>query len=188
MKLYGFADFEELLAFHCSPVLMNLKASNMISLPNSDEVHKLLDFYNKEFAERRIVFKKLCCCHERCLILIYQEERLRNLLKDRGYRAYLTAAGYDSHNSLQEDLAELERRLQTEKCFPHEIGVFLEYPLEDILGFVLNNGCNCKYSGYWKVYGDVDVAKKFFDSYEKCRNMVTEKMNRGYSLLNAVSA
>lgn len=188
MKLYGFNDFEELLAFHCAPVFMNLKASNMISLPNSDELDEILEIYNKKFSARNIVFKKLCCCYKHSLILIYQEERLKHLLQDKGYRTFLTASGYNSNNSLKEDLSELERKLQDGKEFPHEIGVFLEYPLEDILGFVLNKGCNCKYSGYWKVYGDVDNAKKIFDSYEKCRDSVVKKISSGFTLLNAISA
>ena len=38
--------------------------------------------------------------------------------------------------------------------FPHEIGIFLGYPLADVAGFIRNKGRNCKCIGTWKVYGD----------------------------------
>ena len=48
------------------------------------------------------------------------------------------------------------------KRFPHEIGVLLGYPAEDVKGFVVNEGKNYLYSGYWKVYGDLSEAKQLF--------------------------
>ena len=36
--------------------------------------------------------------------------------------------------------------------FPHEIGLLLGYPPEDVSGFIENGGKNFLCSGYWKVY------------------------------------
>ena len=36
--------------------------------------------------------------------------------------------------------------------FPHEIGLLLGYPPEDVIGFIENRGQNPLYIGYWKVY------------------------------------
>lgn len=190
MNLYGFSSFDELIAFHCSPVLMNIKAANMISVANenSEDIEVFISAYNRQFADNGIVFKKLCCCSKRSLLLVYNKERLGALLRDKGCRAYLTAAGYNKNNTLDEDLAFLEQRLQQGESFPHEIGIFLEYPLEDVLGFVLNKGDNCKYSGYWKVYGDVTEAQKIFSAYEKCRDYLLNKLTSGVSLHMAVNA
>ena len=74
------------------------------------------------------------------LVLVYNEEQLAQALRNPGYQAYLIAAGYEAGASAEAYLHRLEQRLNTQKTFPHEIGVFLGYPLEDILGFVLN-GC-----------------------------------------------
>ncbi len=190
MDLFGFHGFDELLAFHCAPVLMQVKPANVISLPHMDmaKLQQLLHEYNKDFAPQGIVFRLVCRCSRRSLLLIYNEEKLRQVLQDKGCRAYLTAAGYGGKNSLKEDLLTLESRLQQECGFPHEIGIFLGYPLEDVLGFVLHKGCRCKYSGYWKVYGDVEQAKKLFATYEKCRDSVLQKLTEGLSLYNAVTA
>ncbi len=189
MELFGFRKFDELLAFHCSPVLMRVKPANMIALPqaNTETIMELIQEYNKQFASEGIIFRRLCCCSKRCLLLIYNEKELRLLLQDKGCRAYLTAAGYSIGNSLEDDLLTLEQRLQQDCNFPHEIGLFLGYPLEDVLGFVLNKGSNCKYSGYWKVYGDVEQARKLFNTYEKCRDFVLQRLTEGLPLYNAVT-
>lgn len=184
MELYGFKNFDELIAFHCAPVLMGQKVANMISLKNSnnDSAETIVSNYNKEFNQQDIFFRKLCCCSKRSLLLVYNKKQLEDLLQEKGYRAYLTAAGYEMSNTLEDDLQTLEQRLQLEKTFPHEIGVFLGYPLEDVLGFVLNKGSNCKYSGYWKVYGNVSEAQKLFATYEKCRDYILQKLTEGKPL------
>ncbi len=190
MELSGFRNFDELLAFHCSPVLIGIKPANLISLPNGKlwEIDSLLHVYNNQFRRRGLVFRKLCCCSKRNLLLIYNEEKLQQLLKKEGYRAYLIAAGYKNDGKLEDDLEKLEERLQEAEEFPHEIGVFLGYPLEDILGFVLHKGHDYKYTGYWKVYGDVKKARKVFAAYENCRDFLVRKVAEGIPLYEAVAA
>ncbi len=190
MELSGFGNFDELLAFHCSPVLSGLKPANLVALPSCapEEADALLMDYNRQFKRRGLVFRKLCSCSERSLLLVYHEQKLKRILRDKGYRAYLVAAGYAQKASVKDDLLRLEQRLQAGKGFPHEMGVFLGYPLEDILGFVLHRGDGCKYRGYWKVYGDVDRAKKMFAAYESCRRLLLQKLAEGMSLYGAVAA
>lgn len=48
------------------------------------------------------------------------------------------------------------------KDFPHEIGLFLGYPLEDVQGFIENRAEGYKCVGCWKVYGDEEYAKQEF--------------------------
>lgn len=54
------------------------------------------------------------------------------------------------------------RKLRRSEDFPHEIGLFLGYPLEDVAGFMELGPCSCKCTGCWKVYGNVEAAKKKF--------------------------
>jgi hypothetical protein len=46
--------------------------------------------------------------------------------------------------------------------FPHEIGVFLGYPAEDVLGFIINEGRNYVCCRHWKVYHDIERAQEMF--------------------------
>ena len=54
---------------------------------------------------------------------------------------------------------------------PHEIGIFLGYPLEDVVGFVRNKGKNYTFKGYWKAYGDPAAAQARFASFRKCTDV-----------------
>ena len=56
------------------------------------------------------------------------------------------------------------------RAFPHELGVFLEYPLYDIQEFMRQGGKNSKICGYWKVYDREDYAKNIFSLYDDARN------------------
>ncbi len=192
MTLSGFMNFDELLAFHCSPVFVGIKPANLVSLPHGDQVAEqeitaLVSAYNEKFAAQHIIFRKLCYCKKRFLILVYNKEKLEAILQDAGYQACLVAMGYRKDAPLEEQLELLEEHLQRNGAFPHEIGVFLGYPLEDILGFIINGGKNCKYSGYWKVYGDVTAARRLFDLYERCSAALLQKVAAGIPLQNAVS-
>ena len=69
---------------------------------------------------------------------------------------------------------------------------FVHVPPEDVLGFMEDRcrakcggcayGSGCKLVGFWKVYGDVDAAKKRFRQYDKCRSVYDEKWRLGSSI------
>lgn len=52
------------------------------------------------------------------------------------------------------------RRLQRFEAFPHEIGLFLSYPPEDVRGFIEHKGHESKCEGCWKVYAVIYGAVK----------------------------
>lgn len=68
---------------------------------------------------------------------------------------------------LEEMLDALQLRL-TCGAFPHEIGLFLGYPPEDVEGFRLHRGRDYKLCGCWKVYSDVEGARQCFRRYARC--------------------
>jgi hypothetical protein len=70
--------------------------------------------------------------------------------------------------------------------FPHEVGFFLGYPPEDVIGFMENNGKGCKLCGTWKVYGDVEKARACFREYSLCRKRLVEHMRGTQSALAAL--
>ncbi|MBQ6903034.1 MAG: DUF3793 family protein, partial [Lachnospiraceae bacterium] len=62
-------------------------------------------------------------------------------------------------------------RMKTDEDFPHEIGLFLGYPPEDVQGFIDHKyeGCTCV--GDWRVYGDAEAAKERFARFRKCKEV-----------------
>ena len=56
------------------------------------------------------------------------------------------------------------------------------FSLEDVKGFIINGGRNSKYTGYWKVYGDVTECEKRFACFRKCFDVFNKLFEKGYSL------
>ena len=83
-------------------------------------------------------------------------------------------------------LSHLKKRLSQSEGFPHEIGLFLGYPLEDVIGFCRHKGEGCKLCGYWKVYGDVESARKSFALFDRCRELLFSHLLSGAPLQELV--
>ncbi len=73
-------------------------------------------------------------------------------------------------------------RMKKNTGFPHEVGVILGYPVEDVIEFEKHGGQGCKYCGCWKSYCDVEKAKKCQCKYKACISMCDRMYEQGYSL------
>ena len=76
----------------------------------------------------------------------------------------------------------LRARMRKEAEFPHEVGVFLGYPLADVVGFVRNGGRNCLLCGQWKVYARAQEAAMTFERLRKCKQVYERLFRQGYPL------
>ena len=128
-------------------------------------------------------------CGERVLLLVYREDRLARQLADPAVAAMLEQAGYPPGGGPAAMLGHLRRRLEAGGGFPHEMGLFLGYPPEDVRGFWENGGRNYKYSGVWKVYSDdVEGARAAFRRYSRCRDAICKRLAGGISLVQMFRA
>lgn len=118
---------------------------------------------------------------ERVLIYFYNKKLISQRLKDDNIRNFLKVYGYENCSELKEVLAVLKRRFIQD--LPHEIGIFLGIPLQDVKGFISNKGENYLYCGYWKVYSDVENSKRIFREYNQLRRKVIEYIAGGCSWL-----
>ena len=98
---------------------------------------------------------------------------------------FLEQFGYTSDMDLPQMLRTLASRMQCGN-FPHEIGVFLGYPLADVQGFILNHGKNCLLCGCWKVYSDPESARRTFANYDRCRDILCDKLQQGCEFFRAL--
>ena len=176
-------EFEKMLAAHSAPTLAGKKPANLVSFDTMElEVEKWLYWYAAGMKKRGVYFRELCDCGRRRLVLIYHKELLQQTLRDENIRSYLYGCGYEGE-SLSQWLDYLARRVTECNGFPHEIGLFLGYPIGDVLGFIENSGKNYKMAGYWKVYEDEKKAKELFDSYTSCKNMFSKLVGSGKSIM-----
>ncbi|MGN1101541.1 MAG: DUF3793 family protein [Huintestinicola sp.] len=127
----------------------------------------------------------ICSCKNRALMFVYSQKMLGNRLADNAVRSVLAEYGYTDF-SVDKCLERLSMRIGESDIFPHEIGIFLGYPVEDVVGFIENKGENFKLCGAWKVYGSVENAKRTFSNYDKCRIFLCNKLNEGSDIYQAL--
>lgn len=174
--------FEYMLAQHCAPALAGIKPADLVSCPQSPELLPQIEAYNASLNPQGIRFRLICRCRRRALLLVYRQAKLEQHLALPEIRACLRAAGYPAEQGLEELLGQLEGRLAEQVEFPHEIGLFLGYPVQDVQGFCRNKGQNYKLAGRWKVYSDVEEARRRFSRYDRCCAALYEKVERGISI------
>lgn len=121
-------------------------------------------------------------CDRRFLVLVYRPEALKRHLAKRAVAKLLIKAGYDPGAGVDACLHRLRHRMEGRE-FPHEVGLFLGYPPEDVAGFCRYCGQKYKYCGHWKVYGDVDQAKALFEQYDRCRDSLCRRVGMGLSIV-----
>ena len=112
---------------------------------------------------------------------LYRPDRLEEDLAEEEARDLLCEEGYSVRNS-ESCLLELIRRLRGRKAFPHEIGLFLSYPPEDVRGFIRYGGAESKLTGCWQVYGDEDAARKTFERFDRCTRIYCRRLSEGVPL------
>ncbi|MGN1085662.1 MAG: DUF3793 family protein [Porcipelethomonas sp.] len=187
MSKTEYCSFSQKLAFHTAPTLLGIKCANLISLSTAEfdlEFHS--EYFNNKVAEKGLKSRILCSCGSRTLMLVYSEKMLENRLVNEDVKNILTEYGYPDSCSLEEYLEHLSKRIRESEIFPHEIGIFLGYPMEDVVGFIENKGENFKLCGAWKVYENVECAQRTFINYERCRNFLCNKLNEGVDIYQAL--
>ncbi|MBQ9419364.1 MAG: DUF3793 family protein [Synergistaceae bacterium] len=102
---------------------------------------------------------------DNALVLVYRRELLARALGCEGACEILRNCGYPL-DDLDACLRCLRRKIGG--AFPHEIGLFLDYPPDDVKCFMENKKCeNQLRNGYWKVYGNVREAMEISRKYRK---------------------
>lgn len=181
--------FEKEIIRHCSPTLAGIKTGNLFSYPFSD-YYQLVDQindWNNSLNSRGVYFKILKTNASRVLIYVYRKNRLLRDLSCPRAESFLTEIGYPTKR-LESCLDFLSTRIENSSNFPHEVGLFLSYPLEDVQGFISHEGKNCKHCGYWKVYCDKNEKIKLFNKYKKCTETYYQRLLDGSSILRLTVA
>ena len=160
---------EELVVEQCSPTMAGLKTGNLFSCPAEDTrtLWQSIRRLNQRLVPCGIRLVPVKSLGDRELIYMYRPEKLRRDLREQGARAILREKRYPTEDP-ERCVVELVRRLNRGKDFPHEIGLFLGYPAEDVSGFIRHGARCAKCVGTWKVYGDEESARKKFALYQKC--------------------
>lgn len=154
------------------------------------QIEELLPLYQSYFLEEGFSLEILCICDTHILVILYNAQYLEQRLRQSNYRAFLSHCGYNPANlaTVSSTLQKLKERFSSHaNTCPHEVGVFLGYPLEDIEGFIKHAGENAKFCGFWKVYGDEVAAREKFSLYEKATKLYCEMLRSDPDIFSVCS-
>lgn len=174
---------EERLIRQCAPTLAGIKTGSLFPCPYETREGLMADVraFNRQYSARGLCLLPLRWHGGQALLYLYRPAGLRRDLQDASALEILEKAGYRC-KSCERCVTWLIRRLRENAEFPHEIGLFLSYPPEDVRGFIENRAQNFKFSGLWKVYGDAERAKTLFAAYRKCTEIYCKLWQQGSDL------
>lgn len=173
---------EELMIRHCAPTMACMKTGSLFTCPfeSREVMNREMREMNRRLRERGLRVMPLRFRNGTALVYAYRPGQLERDLNQEDAARLLARQGYGCPCE-----AKCVRRLTERLCaggeFPHEIGLFLGYPPEDVEGF-MNRREDVKLCGAWKVYGDAEAAQRLFDRYKKCTSVYLEKWKEGFSI------
>lgn len=180
------SQVETKMVLQCAPLIKGIKMANLLIVSSKDE------------EAVRVILKKTGIIHYRLLrqdekttFLLFRKLQLATHLNDPDVQRILKANGYEDV-SLGGILRTFQCRYQTYmergEGFPHEMGLLLGYPVEDVEGFIEHKGKNYLYSGYWKVYEDVASKRKIFEAYENAKEELIVLLANGHGIRSIIQS
>ena len=178
-------NIETQMVFQCSPVIAGLKASNLLIIKHDDVcyVKKIIGLTNLSYC---MLFKT----EQKTTILLYDKSILKTYLSQERVIRLLKDTGYENCG-LDMIIPVFKIHYETYTTggqeFPHEMGLLLGYPIEDVEGFIKNKGKNSLYTGYWKVYEALPEKIHLFSAFESARETFIQMLKNGANMVEVIN-
>lgn len=173
---------ERYLVEQCAPTLASIKTGTMFGVIEADsqELMRQVGAWSEALEPKGLRLSVLRCRGGRALIYLGRVSQIARDISQPGAADLLSRYGYCTN--VESALERLRERVCGSEGFPHEIGLFLGYPLADVLGYIQNRGRNSKCTGFWQVYGDEADAARKFSLYRRCSAVYRRLYMSGRSL------
>ena len=173
-------NMELQIAFQCAPLIAGLKMANLLMVEPDQmvQVHRLL-------RGSGLSYFVVAAGSGKTAVLLYQRSSLEQYLKRPCVWEIFASLGYDRQclgKLLYAFRLRYEAYLQKKGGFPHEMGLLLGYPVEDVEGYMKYQGKQCLWSGEWKVYAYPGEKKALFASFDKAREELICKLHQGVAM------
>lgn len=160
------------------PVILGSKSAEIITINYNDRSYdeKISDI-TKHFSNCRVINYKILekdGCGTR--IFFYNLVTMDKILGDKKIIAFLEYLGY-AKGTTKDYLNILFDKIMYDE-FPNEIGLFLGYPLKDVLGFMGYSILPYKKTNYWKIYGDEEPSIRLYQRFVYHRNAMRNLMEK----------
>lgn len=174
-------SLETQLILQCSPLIAGVKTSNLLKInsENEKDVFRL-------FAGTKISCFLLVRAGGKSVFLLYRKDMLCAHIAREDSRELLCSMGYEDVDYLaliSSVRSKYEAYSSGKSDFPHELGLLLGYPSEDVKGYMEDLGRHALYTGYWKVYKNPAAKIRTFEAYEKAREQMVRLASMGMTLI-----
>lgn len=153
-----------------APTLFGIKPAELICI-DSAAIHFIWgDFLQELHKWPQLDLRKVRNIKAREQFFIFHHTALDMVLRDPNTADFLKKQGYPPDYNLAEYIRILINRINVWPVFPHEAGVFVGYPLKDVLGFM--GLSSLPYVGHkgWYYFGQYEDSEQVFSRYEQARN------------------
>ena len=173
------------ISLECAPTMQCLKPSTLLCFPRCGRNLRSLweEYQTQTTQELGLDYFEVCSSINHCSVIFFRYDTLAETLQADKSTAFLRESGYHGPATIEAVLAYLRQKMG--RCYPHEIGLLLGIPAEDIRGFIANQGARCLLCGYWKVYHDPQHAGAIFKAYDNAKKAVMRRIIEFHSPLPA---
>lgn len=174
-------DFiENFLNYSSSLIISGVKPAVTLTLNKQDQrlYESWNDFGKTYLNELSLEYIKLTATDRADIVLIYDKNLLENELNNKLSLEFLYKIGYPKKLDVSAYLKTLKNRYLKNHC-PHELGLFLGIPIEDVKDFISCTPKACLLCGYWKVYNNPKQAISTFRKYDMIRAYTIKNILEG---------
>ena len=170
----------------CAPMIAGLKPSNLliISRENEKNIRRILKGTS-------LSCETLVRVNHKVTMFIFRQPMLEQYLSQAEVKLFLKELGHQEKN-LQELLLEVQIRYQAyakgNGAFPHELGLLLGYPVEDVKGYMIHKGRDSLCTGYWQVYENPAEKKSLFRKYEMAKEGLIRLFSDGIAIRELIAS
>lgn len=180
----NFKDYDYILALIKStvaPTFNDLKLGTMMNLRNAKRPLKDYWMQNKFILRDALGldFYELKEGEDFVLVYFFKNNRLEKKLSQIKIKDFLNSYGYISCVSTGDYLNLLSQRFK-ETC-PDEIGIFLGYPLKDVMDFKDRDKKACKCTGYWKCFNNEKSSLEAFKRFDEVKLLEMKNILKAYN-------
>jgi hypothetical protein len=174
---------EDQIVRNCAPTLAGIKTGSLfnVSISSDSDFRHDIVLFNRAMKDKGVRIIPLKVSEKYALIYLYRPDMLEHDLKDPLAASILERYGYKFKNA-DRCVVDLARRLNSSSEFPHEIGLFLGYPPLDVDGFIKHPNEGYCEVGYWKVYSNVENARRAFRRFKRCTEEYGQMLKQGRTL------
>ncbi|TGE38239.1 DUF3793 family protein [Desulfosporosinus fructosivorans] len=156
--------------------MVGVKPAELLNIPVNEGGTKNLALEELRvyfLRDKNIKLREIKTQNGRVQVLFYHSTSLDNALCNKVNLKFLRGLGYPQQYSVEGYVNYLVTRLN-KKDFPHEIGLFLGYPLKDVLGYIGHPSLKLVKINGWKIYGNDKLSNKRYESFLQARIKVRE--------------